>query len=106
MSRGSSRPYAVRSVWRHDPPTGTSSQYTYEERIVFYLAKDFDEAISKAVRDASAYDGECLGYHMAYEMDDGPIEGGSELFSLMRDSDLPSAEYIDRFYDTGAERTQ
>jgi len=33
-------------------------------------------------------------------------EQGMEVFSLMRDSDLPPREYLDSFFDTGSERTQ
>lgn len=106
MSTDNSRWFAVRSIWRHDPPAGTPNRHTYEERIVFYIANDFDDAIAKSECDASDYDGECIGYHMAFEMGNRPLGSGDELFSLMRDSDFAPDEYLDRFHDTGTERTQ
>lgn len=33
----------------------------------------------------------------------GRVGHGVEVFSLMRDSDLASEDYISRFFDTGAE---
>lgn len=106
MTLGDSRWYAVRSIWRHDAPSTSSSRHTYEERILLFLAMDENDAIAKSEREAKQYDGQCIGYHMAYEIDDGPLGSGHELFSLMRDSDLSPEEYLDRFHDTGAERTR
>lgn len=37
-------------------------------------------------------------------MDGAPGEG-AEVFSLMRESDLPSGAYVGTFYATGRERT-
>jgi hypothetical protein len=34
-----------------------------------------------------------------------PVDG-AEVFSLMRDSQLAPAEYLDAFFDTGSERQQ
>ena len=56
--------------------------------------------------EADDYDGESIGYHMVFELDDGSLRSGSELFSLMRDSDLTPNEYLDHFHDTGTERTR
>lgn len=106
MTLGDSRWYAVRSIWRHDAPSTSPSRNTYEERILLFLAMDEDEAIAKSEREARNYDGECVGYHMVYEMDEGPLGSGHELFSLMRDSDLAPGDYLDRFHDTGAERSR
>jgi hypothetical protein len=36
----------------------------------------------------------------------GSPEEGSEVFSLMRQSDLPSDQYLTEFFDTGKERQQ
>ncbi len=44
-----------------------------------------------------------LGYLVGYQMFDPPKEG-REVFSLMRQSDLDSKDYLDRFFDTGFER--
>lgn len=37
---------------------------------------------------------------------DGEIGNGKEVYSLMRTSELDEKDYLDYFYDIGAERTQ
>ena len=107
MTLGDSKWYAVRSVFRHDAPTTSWAQHTFEERIVLFLAMDEDDAIAKAEREAETYDGYSTGYFMSYQLvEDGPLGSGHELFSLMRDSDLTTDQYLDRYHDSGAERSR
>ena len=106
MTLGDSKWFAVRSVFRHNAPRSSTTEHTFEERVVLFLAIDEDDAIAIAEREAESYDGESTGYFMSYELVDGPLGSGHEIFSLMRDSDLPSDQYLDRFHDTGAERTR
>ncbi|QDV59040.1 hypothetical protein [Rosistilla oblonga] len=106
MTLGDSRWFAVRAIWRHAPPGDTDCKHTYEERITLHLAFDGGGAIASAERLGYPGDAECIGYHMAFEIDDGDLGAGTELFSLMRDSDLNPNDYIDRFHDTGRERTR
>lgn len=83
---------------------------SYEERITIWTAPDIQTAIALAEEEARAY---CSGDHgrrmtlvegaQAYWLT-GPPEHGSEVFSLLRDSDLPPDEYVDRFFMTGQER--
>ena len=81
--------------------------HTFEERIVLFLAMDGDDAIAKAEREAETYDGDSTGYFMSFELvDDSPFGSGHELFSLMRDSDLTTEQYLDRFHDSGTERSR
>ncbi|WP_328509762.1 hypothetical protein OG981_21720 [Streptomyces mirabilis] len=47
---------------------------------------------------------EYTGFAEAFRMDGAPGEG-AEVFSLMRESDLPSGAYVGTFYATGRERT-
>jgi hypothetical protein len=48
---------------------------------------------------------ECLGLAQAFHLFVGAdLDDGAEVFSLMRTSDLPADEYVDRFFDTGDER--
>ena len=80
----------------------------YEERIVLVRAASFDEAIVKAESEANDYstDGtEYLGYAMAFHMYDRPADL-TEVFSLCRDSRMKPKAYIDRFFDTGRERSK
>ncbi|WP_202976559.1 hypothetical protein [Curtobacterium sp. HSID17257] len=96
----SDRWFAVRCVFRYRPGT-------YEERIVTVLATSAEDAIAKAEDDAAEYadtlGAEYLGLAQSYELFDEPGDG-AEVFSLMRDSDLPDDAYLDAFFDTGGER--
>ena len=47
--------------------------------------------------------GEYLGLAQVYSMCDEPAHG-AELFSLLRDSRLAPAAYLDAFFDAGDER--
>ncbi len=92
--------FAVRCVFRYSPGT-------YEERIVTVLATSAEDAIAKAEDDAAEYadtlGAEYLGLAQSYELFDEPGDG-AEVFSLLRDSELPDDAYLDAFVDTGGER--
>ena len=92
--------FGVRCVFLH-------GESIYEERIVIVIASDFDQAIAKAEDEATEYaDGlnaEYVGLAQAFALFDAPGDG-AEVFSLMRDSDLPPDEYLIAFFDTGDER--
>ncbi len=100
--------FGVRTIYRHtDRSSGELN--LYEERVVLIRAADQDEAIEKAEDEAGRYaaeDCEYLGYAMSFEIFEEAIEEGVEVFSLMRDHPLSPKEYIDRFFDTGAERSR
>lgn len=96
--------FGVRCVFRRsDPPT-------YEERITLWEAQSLDEAIALAEDEARSYAerlaSEYLEIAQAYWIGTRRPEPGSEVFSLMRDSELDSDDYLDAFYDTGRERQQ
>lgn len=105
--------FGVRCLFRIELPPEVRDPAKYpgsvfEERITVWRAGSIDEAIERAEAEAEEYaEGgtEFLGYSQAYKMYDGPGEG-SEVFSLMRESELASSDYIDRFFDTGGERQQ
>lgn len=101
--------YGVRFVYRHERANGQ----TYEERILVVRAHSAEKAISEAeTMSATEYEDdttERLDYAMAFNIFDcnGPSLGsGTEVFSLMRDSDLTPDEYLDHFHSTGSERAQ
>jgi hypothetical protein len=79
----------------------------YEERVTLWRANTFDEAIAMAEDEAASYandiDARYLGLAQAYALSEEPTHGG-EVFSLMRDSELSSAQYLTGFFDTGRER--
>lgn len=89
----------------------------YEERITIWPAPSLEAAIELAEREAEEHAAplrwDYLGLAQAYgpltdaNVDDAelpPESAGTEVFSMMRDSDLGPDEYINRFYATGQER--
>ncbi|MGO9457716.1 MAG: hypothetical protein ACLP62_11830 [Acidimicrobiales bacterium] len=96
--------FGVRCVFRWSQPL------TYEERITLWEADSLDDAIAFAEMDAQAYaerlNSEYLQMAQAYWIGHRRPEAGSEVFSLMRDSELDPDAYLDTFYDTGQERQQ
>lgn len=104
--------YGARSVYE---VVGRGSQENgtrlFEERIVLVKASSIDEAIEVAEKEAIAYANEdsgfvYLGYINVYKLADTSIKNKTEVYSLMRESSLAPQEYIDRFFDTGIERTK
>jgi hypothetical protein len=96
--------FAVRCVVHH------SELAVYEERLTLWQAQDFDEAIGLAEAEAHDYAqglnaASYAGLAQAYQLYDQPGHG-AEIFSLMRESALPAAEYLTAFFDTGSERQQ
>jgi hypothetical protein len=94
--------YGVRCIFRH------TDLDSYEERITIWKGDGLKHATELAEIEAREYastlDGvQYAGLAQAYEMTDPPGHGG-EVFSLMRDSDLPGEEYLNAFFDTGTER--
>jgi hypothetical protein len=94
--------FAVRCVVHH------SDLGVYEERVTLWQAASFDEAIGLAEDDARNYaqdldSASYAGLAQAYELYDPPGHG-AEIYSLMRKSALPPAEYLTAFFDTGSER--
>tara|TARA_R110001592_G_scaffold159604_1_gene391217 strand:+ start:1224 stop:1931 length:708 start_codon:yes stop_codon:yes gene_type:complete len=83
---------------------------TYEERVILVQAVSMNWAITTAEKDAREYAGEggdCeyLNFIDCFQIFDAKPEGGAEVYSLMRKSELPPEEYIDRFYESGDECT-
>jgi hypothetical protein len=97
--------YSVRCVFRWT----SYDEKPYEERITLWWAASAAQAIEFAEGDAAVYaesgvELTYLGFAQAYALDEGIELGhGAELFSLLRDSELPPGEYVDRFFDTGGE---
>lgn len=81
----------------------------YEERITLWQSATFEEAFERAEADAQSYaaqwdpPAEVLTLKQAHRLFDQPGDG-AEIFSLIRDSNLTSDAYLDRHFDTGAER--
>lgn len=94
--------FGVRCVFRWSRPP------TYEERITLWRAESLDDAIAKAEAEAADYasrlGSDYLDIAQAYWIGSVQPVHGSEVFSLMRDSELEPDDYLDSFYDTGQER--
>ena len=103
--------FGARTVYlvEESDPNNTNSKNLYEERVVIITANSFDDAIAKAEKEAESYasgtDMTYLGSVNVYKLVEDVIEDGTEVYSLMRDSELESNDYLDRFFDTGSERT-
>lgn len=97
--------YSVRCVFQLLGEEGKP----YEERITLWWATSFAGAIELAENEAAEYvralDVAYLGIAQSYYLGDGvdEIVAGTEVFSLVRGSDLPPDEYVDTFFDTGGE---
>ncbi len=102
MTQAGTECFSVRVILRYP------LRSTFEERITLWRAESEDVAIDLALAEADEYAAdlgmESLGLAQSYRLADDPAEPGAEVFSLFRDSDLSSGEYLARFFDTGKER--
>jgi hypothetical protein len=94
--------FAVRCVFQLPSEEG----FAYEERVTLWQAKSSEEAIALAEVEATDYiEGIGLTYlelAQSFHLFEPP-GSGKEVFSLTRESALPPREYLDAFFDTGAE---
>lgn len=99
--------FSVRCIFRWEPRPDQRLKYLYEERITLWQADDIDEAISLAEEEARTYasdsGGEYLEYCQAYSLFEDIQSNAVEAFSLLRDSDLEPAAYVEAFFETGNE---
>jgi len=99
--------YSTRTVIQFDD-LATKAKYVYEERITLWRAKSINEAIRKSEAEVKRYAKESGGTYLkfiqAYWLYDEVDADGLEVFSLMRESDLTSKQYIDMHFDTGTEK--
>jgi hypothetical protein len=102
--------YSVRCVFRSLSVAPKRKQYVFEERIMLWQADSPDAAVAKseaeAARHAEATDSEYLGIAQACRLRDDEIADGTEVFSLMRESDYSPPVYVDVYFDDGFERQQ
>jgi hypothetical protein len=95
--------YTVRCIFRW----ASAEESSYEERLTLWQADNLDAAIALAEGEATQYaqatDVEYLGLAQAYSLSGTP-GSGTEVYSLIRESDLSPDDYLDQFFDTGRER--
>lgn len=99
--------YGARTIYEFVDKAGPDS-HIYEERVTLIKAISFEEAIEKAELEASEYASEesgtkYLGFVSLFKISDEKVTENTEVFSLLRKSELNPKEYIDRFFDTGHE---
>jgi hypothetical protein len=103
--------YAVRCIFRQKflQDLEGADASIYEERITLWRARTDDHAIELAEGEAREYATlveagvEYLELAQSYRLADEPGHG-SEVFSLLRESELDRETYLDVFFDTGTER--
>ena len=97
--------YGVRCVFRWSWTDRGSRPY--EERITLWRAASPAQAIELASREARDYARdnrfEHLDFAQAFALAEDRITQGTEIFSLLRDSELKPDAYLDTFFDTGGE---
>jgi hypothetical protein len=77
----------------------------FEERVTLWDCSSFAAAVNRAEVEAREYAeglGTYLGLAQAFALADDP-RSGSEVFSLIRRSDLRPDEYLTEFFNTGSE---
>jgi hypothetical protein len=94
--------YAAQVIFLHSETVHGPKQ-TYEERITLLRAVSFDDAIVRAEKEAEEYCRDLdrckyVGYVNVFQMYDGKLVDGTEIFSNMRKSDLKPKEYLDLHY--------
>ncbi|WP_435021000.1 DUF4288 domain-containing protein [Tundrisphaera sp. TA3] len=97
--------YAARCIFCLEQPDQLT---TYEERVILVRADSWEQAIRMAEEEAEEYVAMSEGWSYSgflqiFHLFDRAIGHKSEVFSLMRTSELGLREYIDRFFDTGDE---
>ena len=96
--------YGVRMVFDLGPSCESEPTHRYEARGTMGWARTLADAIVWAEREADDYcrilEVTSLGLCQAFE---ASTEGEIEAFSLVRESSLDPEDYLDTFFDTGAE---
>jgi hypothetical protein len=103
--------FAAKTVCKHQTEEDGAAKTVYEERVVLLAAVDFSDALIKGEQEARQYCDsiECAsytGYINVYQLSEEAVGHGTEIFSLLRDSELSETDYLDRFIDTGRERSR
>lgn len=103
--------YTVRSIVRWAPRPDQEKAFIYEERITAWKADSLGDAIELAEAEVKKYAEKegffALDLFQAHWLFDeiNLIPQGTEIFSLLRESDLEAEAYLDAFFDTGTERS-
>jgi len=98
--------YSVRSVFRYKD-LSDKKKFVYEERITIWEAESNKSAFKKSEEEAKAYakENKCdhLDFGQSFYLYVTEMTSGTEVFSLMRESNKKKNDYLDSFFDTGNE---
>ena len=102
LNRGTEPWYAAKTVYKNGYVLDGVRQACFEERVVLFRAASFEDAIAKAEAEAKEYAAGCertvyLGFMDVYWLFEKTVGDKTEVFSLMRDSDLSQEEYLARY---------
>ncbi len=101
--------YAVRCVFLHlDLRGGKGRKRVYEERIIVVRARSDRDALQKGEREAKEYSRGLarvrrLEFVETFRLFGKTIREGTEVFSLMRSSNLDESSFLNRYFDDGSE---
>ncbi len=102
--------FSVRCVFRSTRRSGSTKRNLYEERITIWRVASFNDAIKRAERDARQYaedtDSEYIELAQAFHISPNRLTSGTEVFSLMRESNYYPKKYLDTYFDNGNERQE
>ena len=95
--------YAVRTIFHFG--NTAKEKYIYEERIVVFCGKNFDEAFEKAVKESIEYD-RAIGpkrqrpysIKSAYQQDGDSLIDGYEVWSELNESNLKISSFYKEKY--------
>jgi hypothetical protein len=99
--------YSTRAIFVC-PNCPRKKKYAYEERITVWEAKTQRIAIRRGEAEAKRYaksvGSRYLSFIQSYWLFENLPADGIEVFSLIRESDLPPKKYIDAYFYTGSEK--
>lgn len=103
--------YGTKTIYKHRRVEAGMRKTLFEERVVLFQAADFDGAIALAEAEAAEYcranaDTVYLDFMDVFHLFAKAVGHGTEVYSLMRESELADKDYLDHFYDDGKERTK
>jgi Domain of unknown function (DUF4288) len=99
--------YAARCLYEHRDISKRNGIPCYEERVVVFRARSFKEAIRKGETEARRYGRRgsgtaYLGFIDVFHLFASALKDGTEVFSIMRSKEMPTARFIKTFYDDGS----
>jgi hypothetical protein len=103
LNRGTEPWYAAKTVYKNRYVLDGVPQCCFEDRVVLFRAASFEDAMAKAEAKATEYAAASertvyLGFMDVYWLFEKTVGDRTEVFSLMRDSDLSEEEYLARSY--------